>query len=87
MSKEKGFAIVSFVNEKHDLAIVPLAWIVHDNKVLWPPEKVKGRLNRLVKDEVLPELDWNLFEVRVIFKRGKGEYFYLKSSNLNQKCV
>jgi len=73
MSDGKGFVIVSFENENGAVAIVPCSWLLHDNKVLWPPAELKCQINRLVRDEVLPQLDWKMLPVRVFWKRGKYE--------------
>ena len=73
MSSNSGFVIVSFVNEDGAVAIVPCSWLIHGSQVLWPPAELKGHINRMVREEVMPQLDWQALPVKVFWKRGKWE--------------
>ncbi|XP_047126400.1 uncharacterized protein LOC124807864 [Hydra vulgaris] len=60
------FAIVAFVDENDDVAVVPGSWLIGKGMCYWPPYTCQQRNNKAVKDEETPTENRRKHLVRIL---------------------
>ncbi|XP_025091472.1 uncharacterized protein LOC112562426 [Pomacea canaliculata] len=65
------YLVVQFTNEK-EIALIPSTWLDGDSCAKWPPYKNPDKINKAVKDKLLPESNWKSYPIEGLF--GNSSY-------------
>lgn len=60
------YLVVQFTNEK-EIALIPSTWLDGDSCAKWPPYKNPDKINKAVKDKLLPESNWKSYPIEGLF--------------------